>query len=509
MLGASCLLSVAAMSYCLNPQCIVPENPDRDSVRFCLSCGTLLLLKDRYRALRKLGQGGFGRTFLACDEDIPSKPKCVIKQLSISAFNNESAQKAKQLFQQEAIRLDQLGQHPQIPALLAYFEYNGLLYVVQDWIEGQNLLEELRQKGAYTEAQIWQLLRELVPVLQFVHQRQVIHRDIKPANIMRRQSDRTPILIDFGIAKQIDRNTDQTGTIVGSAEYIAPEQMRGKALPASDIYSLGVMCIHLLTNLKSPLDLYNIVEDRWEWRDYLAPGNPVSDRLGRILDKMLQTSLIHRFQSTDDLLAMINPSPSAIAVASPRVLQPRETKPVTTPTLSLRHPVALAKSILGLQSQEVVEDWLVSENDLDCTQLRNHLAASRWKAADEETWAVFCQALGKRPRTYLWTRDIEKLSCGDLQIVDLLWQKYSEGHFGFNIQRRIFLEVGEDYGRFCDRVGWAVYNDHTSGKNINYSRKAPTGHLPSRIWAGGNQWWRHANAMLIKLESCEFTTWES
>ncbi|NES97828.1 MAG: protein kinase [Desertifilum sp. SIO1I2] len=495
------------MSYCLNPLCQAPDNLDLDT--FCQACGSPLSLRKRYLALRKLGQGGFGRTFLAQDCDIPSRPYCVIKQLQLRAFGVDTADKAKQLFQQEAVRLDELGKHPQIPNLFAYFSENEQWYLVQEWIDGQTLAEELHQQGAYTEEQIWQLLRDLVPVLEFIHQRRVIHRDIKPMNVIRRQSDRLPILIDFGIAKQFDRRMlVQTGTLIGSPEYISPEQMKGKAVPASDLYSLGVMCVHLLTHLKSPLDLYNIVDDRWDWRDFLPPERRVSDRLGRILDKMLQASLSQRFQSATDLLEVLNPPPGAIALSSNvsvEWVKAIQSDP-TPPTVSIRQPLAFAKSLLGIAPPE---QWLRSSTGVDYTALRNHLAASRWQAADEETWAVLCQALGKRPRNYLWSADTAKLPCEDLQIIDLLWQKYSEGHFGFSVQCRIFTEVEEDYVRFCDRVGWPVYNTHTSGKGIAYSRKAPAGHLPSRIWAGGSQWWRQAKAMLLKLDNCEFIHWES
>ena len=174
------------MSYCLNPGCPEPENPD--DVHSCQSCSLPLLLKERYRAIEPIGQGGFGKTFLAVDEDMPSKPQCVIKQ-----FFNQSglkAQKAKELFVQEAVQLEKLGkQHPQIPELFAHVELGIGLFLVQEFIDGQNLLQELQQEGAFDEAKIWQLLNDLVPVLRFIHSQQVIHRDIKPDNIIRRQVD--------------------------------------------------------------------------------------------------------------------------------------------------------------------------------------------------------------------------------------------------------------------------------------------------------------------------------
>src|SRR5919199_1023481 len=153
------------MSYCLTPNCPTPQNPQ--GTNFCLSCGSKLLLKERYRAIKPIGQGGFGRTFLAVDEDKPSKPRCVIKQFYPQAQGTSTVQKAVELFTQEAMRLDELGRHPQIPELLAYFTQDDRQYLVQEFIDGLNLAQELEQKGAFNETQIRQLLNDLLPVLQF------------------------------------------------------------------------------------------------------------------------------------------------------------------------------------------------------------------------------------------------------------------------------------------------------------------------------------------------------
>jgi serine/threonine protein kinase len=302
------------MSYCLNPRCPNPQNTN-DS-KFCLSCGSKLLLKDRYRAIKPIGQGGFGRTFVAVDEDKPSKPHCVIKQFYPQAQGTSTVKKAVELFNQEAMRLDELGRHPQIPDLLAYFTQEDRQYLVQEFIDGYNLAQELAHTGTYSEAQIRHLLDDLLPVLQFCHSQNVIHRDIKPENIIRRRalpgrstviSERNPgnlVLVDFGASK-VATNADinKTGTSIGSPEYVAPEQMRGRALFASDIYSLGVTCIHLLTG-KSPFDLHDIHNNIWIWRRFLK--TPISNELGQILDKMLETIPAHRYQIVEEVLQDLN-----------------------------------------------------------------------------------------------------------------------------------------------------------------------------------------------------------
>ena len=314
------------MSYCLNPSCPNPQNTN--SEKFCLSCGYKLLLKQRYRAMKPIGQGGFSRTFLARDEDKPSLPLCVIKQFYPQAQGTGTLAKAIELFNHEAMRLEELGKHRQIPELLAYFTQDDRQYLIQEFIDGLNLGQELRQNGVYSETQIQQLLHELLRILQFCHQKQVIHRDIKPENIIRRQNPPKTrgqiVLVDFGASKVVTQTSmHQTGTSIGSPEYVAPEQMRGRALFASDIYSLGVTCIHLLT-ARSPFDLYDINNDVWLWRDYL--GASIDRDLSRILDKMLATTPARRYQTVDEVLKDVNSLPTLIAQTGNAV------KPVPTPS---------------------------------------------------------------------------------------------------------------------------------------------------------------------------------
>ncbi|MGK7904694.1 MAG: GUN4 domain-containing protein [Hormoscilla sp.] len=477
------------MTICVNPECPSPQNSPTS--RFCVSCGSPLLLKERYRPIQKIGEGGFGRTFLAIDEDIPSQPGCVVKQLYLESDRGQSRDKKIELFRKEAVRLDQLGKHPQIPTLLAHFEQNQQLYLVQELIEGHDLAQELEQNGTFREEQIWELLQSMLPLLQFVHQRRVIHRDIKPSNIMRRHSNGQLLLIDFGIAKLITATSlQQTGTMVGTPAYVAPEQLRGKARPASDLYSLGVTCVHLLTNISSPLDLYDIVEAKWAWRDYLLPDNQVSDALGRILDKLLQDSLTKRYQTASEVEEVLKP-PQTIA-AIPKVSQ----KPV--------HPNHLLTTVTYVKSllKPLENQVLPAESELDYSKLASLLVWKRWQAADLETWSLLSQASGKGLKGYLLAGDIDKIPCEDLQAIDRLWVERSGGRFGFTVQAQIYWQVGEDYLSFCDRVGWPVYQPHNSHKGLRFNLKAPPGHLPSRVWVGGVKRWNHAEAMVAKLTKC-------
>ncbi|MEG4941785.1 bifunctional serine/threonine-protein kinase/formylglycine-generating enzyme family protein [Microcoleus sp. F4-D5] len=320
------------MFYCSNPRCSNPFNPDNS--KFCQSCGAQglnPLFRNRYRVIRLLGEGGFGRTYEAVDTDRMDDP-CVIKQF-VPQFQGTSAlKKAAELFKAEAKQLYELGEHPQIPRLIAYFEQDKRLYLVQELIEGQTLLAELTQQGVFSEEKIWQLLADILPILKFVHDRNVIHRDIKLENIMRRRTSASSslpkagnfrnsafrrggrgelVLIDFGISKQVTGSLmSQVGTTVGTPGYSPVEQMRGQVFPGSDLYSLGISCLRLLTQCLPKVDgsddLYDPINGGWIWRERLPAGTKISSKLTKILDKLIQDSLKNRYQSADEVIKALN-----------------------------------------------------------------------------------------------------------------------------------------------------------------------------------------------------------
>lgn len=312
------------MSYCLNPDCPTPQNPD-DS-RVCQACGSVLLLGDRYRALKILGQGGFGRTFLAQDVTAPRHPYCVIKQALPPRYATpEERATASNLFRQEARRLGQLGQHPQIPYLLDQFEQGNGQFLVQEYIDGPDLETLLQDQGPFSEGQVRFLLKDLLPVLDYIHHRHVIHRDIKPANIIRPVNADHLVLVDFGASKIVTATAlAHTGTVIGSAGYAAPEQAMGKAEYASDLFSLGVTCAHLLTGLH-PFDLYSVSEDGWIWPQCLP--HPISQGLHQVLEGLLKKATSRRYQSAMQVLDDLERLPTTLALTPPS-----QTAPVTSPT---------------------------------------------------------------------------------------------------------------------------------------------------------------------------------
>jgi len=194
------------MTYCLNPDCPQPKNAPKALI--CESCGSKLLLHDRYQILGILGKGGFGATFVSSDLSLPGNPLCVVKQLRPSTDDPNVFQMARELFEREAETLGKLGVHPQVPRLLDYFEDNQQFYLVQEYVKGHNLHQEVKKRGPFSEAGVKQFLSELLPILKYIHKQKVIHRDIKPANLILRETDRKLVLIDFGAVK------NQVNTII-------------------------------------------------------------------------------------------------------------------------------------------------------------------------------------------------------------------------------------------------------------------------------------------------------
>ncbi|MBD2206071.1 pentapeptide repeat-containing protein [Calothrix sp. FACHB-1219] len=299
------------MSYCLNPTCSHPEN--LATSRRCQSCGSQLLLNNRYQVVKPLGQGGFGATFLAQDQGLPGEPSCVIKQLRPSATAPHVLQMARELFEREARTLGKIGNHPQIPRLLDYFEAQQQFYLVQEYISGATLQQEVQRNGSFTEAGVKQFLSEILPLLQYIHDQKVIHRDIKPANLIRRTQDSRMVLIDFGAVKnQVTQGfpgqseqTALTAYAIGTPGFAPPEQMAMRPVFASDVYALGVTCIYLLSG-KTPKDIeYNPSTGEMIWE----PLVQVSDHLASVLRKMLEVSVRNRYKSAQEVLRGLEMEP--------------------------------------------------------------------------------------------------------------------------------------------------------------------------------------------------------
>ncbi|MGK7934359.1 MAG: pentapeptide repeat-containing protein [Xenococcaceae cyanobacterium] len=296
------------MTYCLNPSCPKPINHPK--AKTCKACGSTLLLRDRYHLVKGLGKGGFGATFLAADISLPGNPLCVIKQLRPNTDNPQFLSMARQLFEREAKTLGKIGNHPQIPRLLDYFEDRKQFYLVQEFVQGNTLQQEVKKNGVFNESQAKQVLKEILTILKDIHAQKVIHRDIKPANIIRRELDQKLVLIDFGVVKnQVNTvaagNSEQTALTafaVGTPGFAPPEQLAMRPVYASDIYALGITCMYLMTG-KAPKNMEcDPITGEIDWFKNLR----VSDHFTEILTTMLEVSVKNRYKTADEALGVLD-----------------------------------------------------------------------------------------------------------------------------------------------------------------------------------------------------------
>ncbi len=291
-------------------------------------------LRGRYHIIKKLGSGGFGETYLSEDWDLPGHPPCVVKRLQPTSNKPFVLQTAQRLFEKEAQVLQRLGSHEQIPRLLAHFQENQEFYLVEELIQGEDLSRELAtgsRGAAKNSPYVTSLLLDILEVLAFVHQEQVIHRDIKPANLIRRVSDGKICLIDFGAVKEIsslsaNSQGEVTTTVcIGTRGYMPDEQANGKPQYNSDVYAVGIIAIQALTGLDPNPKNGGLPADaatgEIRWRDKAQ----VSDALADIIDMMVRKDCRQRYPSAVEALqalqslsnSPLNPTVPSPAPASP------------------------------------------------------------------------------------------------------------------------------------------------------------------------------------------------
>ncbi|NES23569.1 MAG: tetratricopeptide repeat protein [Symploca sp. SIO3E6] len=330
----------------------------------------------RYKIISQLGQGGFGKTFIAQDQHLPEQQQCVVKQLKPQASDPSTLQIARRLFDTEAKVLYQLGIHEQIPRLFAFFEENKEFYLVQELIEGNDLSQELTSGKRLGEAQVISLLQDILEILEFVHEQKVIHRDINPHNIIRRKQDGKLVLIDFGAVKQVSTQVIQGGktsftVAIGTPGYRPSEQANGNPRLSSDIYAVGVIAIQSLTGLQPHQLPMNQETGEISWQDQAK----VRPELARVLDKMVRYDFRERYQSAASCLQMLKDlsivtssntlalpvtSPSQIATKPKITAQARRFRPVFKKIL-----IAMGVIGMGVGATVLLLNVLKSANATD------------------------------------------------------------------------------------------------------------------------------------------------
>ncbi|MEA5623351.1 protein kinase domain-containing protein [Nostoc sp. UHCC 0251] len=322
---------------------------------------TIQLLNDRYQVIRTLGAGGFGETYLAEDTYMPSKRRCVVKQLRPIHNNPQIYQLVQERFQREAAILEELGgANDQIPALYAYFSSDEQFYLVQEWIEGDTLTGKVQKQGLFSEGAVQELLMNLLPVLDYVHSQHIVHRDIKPDNIIARHRDGKPVLIDFGAIREsmgtvVNSQGNPTSSIViGTPGYMPSEQAAGRPVYSSDLYSLGMTVIYLLTGKQAQQLETDSQTGEIVWRQYASHVSPI---IAGVIDKAIAYHPRDRYPTAramlDTLQSIANPiPPTQPLLTQPTVVSapPPQTipvKPQPTPQSNSQNNILIGSLIAG------------------------------------------------------------------------------------------------------------------------------------------------------------------
>ncbi len=432
------------------------------------------IYSDRYKIIKKIKTGGFGITYLVEDK---KGQTFVLKTLTDDILTNpehsEYRDKYLQDCEKEAAKLG-FCRHPHIVAIenkfsvdyrikIDNFSWSGALpCIVMEYIAGKNLWDLVREQGALPEAEALLYIRQIGDALILVHEKGLLHRDIKPQNIMKRYEKSEAVLIDFGIAREFMRDVTQIMTPHLSSGFAPVEQYdeiehRGEW---TDVYGLSATLYYLLTKKVPPIATMR------GSRDKIIPLNnlvSVEDRVHEAVMAGLQVLPEKRPQSVEEWLDMF---PIPVTIASPAI-------------------------------QEIVP--------AKYEKLQQLLVAGEWKAADQETARVMLQVAGREEEGWLGYDNIKNFPCEDLRTIDQLWVKYSNGRFGFSVQKNIWLECGGtvNYATECklgDRIGWRVKGEWIRYNNGTFNIKALPGHLPRVVvcWAevevGG--WWFEGDCVL-------------
>jgi serine/threonine protein kinase len=403
----------------------------------------------KYIIQQELGEGGFGITYKA--QHILLNSSVVIKTPNRKLRNDPEYPKYVKRFLKEAQTLAKLSaqRHPHIVQVKDLFEEGEIPCLVMEFIQGESLLNLVKQQGTIPESQAINYIRQIGNALSLIHEAGLVHRDAHPGNIMV-QNSQNCILIDFGLASEIVPVISTTKHPANMA--FAPfEQILGSCEVTVDIYTLAASSYYAITGEVPTPNLYQ----RQQGQKLKEPKKftNISETLNHAIVKGLEFEATKRPQAIKDWLLMF---PSTSFQPEPNFL-----------------PVPL-----------------VSERGVDYNKLQQLLAAGNWKEADLETARVMLEAANREKKGWLERKDIDNFPCKDLRTIDQLWVKYSNGHFGFSVQKQIYSSLSgtreynwETWEIFGDCVGWRVNNNWRKYENLIFSKNnAPQGHLPGCGW---------------------------
>ncbi|MDJ0734743.1 MAG: serine/threonine-protein kinase [Nostocaceae cyanobacterium] len=436
----------------------------------------------KYIIEKELGQGAFGITYKAIQNTIIQLP-VVIKTPNSRLQRDRQYHRYVDKFIQEAKLLGQICQspHPNIVRVMDYFEEeegeSKTPCLVMEFIAGQdlyNLVENANnQPQPLRESQAVNYILKIGNALVEMHRNSIVHRDIHPGNIMLRKGSE-PILIDFGLAGDIAPATSFSRSF-GNKNFAPYEQMNGSKEPRVDIYGLAATLYYIVTG-EYPTTSW---DRKYLQVDLIPPKQHqplISEQLNQGILAGMELEVNERPQTMQAWLNLLD-------------ISEKEYKSLAQSGLISNFQRCLldSQSASGNISSVLSNDDLSSERDIDYTKLRDLLKAKKWQEADRETYLVMMKAVGKKYGDLFYSDELLNFPSTDLRTIDNLWVKYSNGHFGFSVQKQIYLEVGgipdgnyddEVWEKFGDRVGWRMKNGWIGSDNVTYDTESPRGHLP-------------------------------
>ena len=457
------------------------------------------LQNGQYIIKRAIGGGGFGETYLA--EDTEENRLVVIKTLNREQREKPDFAEIQKRFRKEALDLSKC-YHPHIVQVYDNFPEDGLWAIVMEHIDGDDLAAYLEnytaENGYLSETEALRYIDQIGQALECVHERKLLHRDVKPNNILLRRESKEAVLIDFGLAREFQPGKIRSMTASKTEGYAPIEQYerRGDFGYYTDVYALAATLYSLLTN-RVPIPANYRAEEDVKLSPPQKFNQQISDKVNAAILKGMELEPVNRPQTVREFREMLG------LVVKPVVNIP------TPPLVNYRPIPVQQKAPQNIPTPQPIkqEVQLKSAAGMDYRKLQNYLKAGEWKEADEETTRLML-TVGKREKEgWLRVEDIDNFPCEDLHTIDKLWVKYSDGKFGFSVQKRIYQSLGETgnydekiWQTFGEKVGWKRRKSWLGSwlyyKNITFDKKAPEGHLP--FWGCGvfcaglpsSSWWR-------------------
>jgi serine/threonine protein kinase len=413
---------------------------------------------DRYIIEAKLGEGGFGITYLA--QKAQNRQRVVIKTLKDELLSDRNFARYRDRFRDEAVKLS-VCRHPNIVQIDNYFDHGNLPCIAMEYVAGKDLWNLVEKRGILWETEALNYIRQVAQAVIVVHEKGLLHRDIKPQNIMVRDNF-DAVLIDFGLARGFIPDRTQQMTFGLTHGFAPPEQYGeiGRFAEYTDVYALAATLYYLLTITPPTAAFMRALNHPLKPPFQINPN--ISEAVDRAILKGMEMDETKRPQSVEKWLAMLPQSPGN-----------RGQRGGVSPTIPSPQP-----------APQPVK--LISAKGVDYRQLDRLLASGKWQEADGETAIKMLEVAGRTKDGWLRGEDIDRFPCEDLRTIDQLWVKYSNGRFGFSVQKRIYESLGgsREYDRkiwaaFGDRVGWRVNSSQWLHYNdLKFNTKAPIGHLP-------------------------------